>query len=68
MATELERFRDHCRKMAGSPVAPGCPAAEHRALWIRLADEIDAYLAGDLFTDEQPKGTTEDVALWEVTE
>lgn len=45
MPTDLERFRDHCRKMAGPPVAPGCPAARERALWLRLADEVDAYLA-----------------------
>lgn len=54
--TDLERFRDHCRKQAGPPVAPGCPAAAERALWVQLADEIDAYLAGpvehvDLFGD-----------------
>lgn len=54
MSTDLERFRDHCRTMAGSPVAPGCPAAADRALWLRLAEEVDAYLATD-----------DDVALWE---
>lgn len=88
MATELETFRDHCRKMA-DPTAwakahrlpyarsPRCferthtacewgwqsckctchdadrpkpPTDEERALWTRLADEVDAYLAGDLCT------------------
>lgn len=45
--SDLTAFRDHCRKMAGPPVAPGCPAAAERGLWLQLADEIDAYLAGD---------------------
>jgi len=45
--SDLTAFRDHCRKMAGPPVAPGCPAADERALWLRLADEVDAYLTGD---------------------
>ena len=64
MATELELFRNHCRKMAGSPVAPGCPAAADRALWTRLADEIDRWLAEGLDLDEPD---TEDAPLWEAT-
>jgi hypothetical protein len=43
--SDLTSFRDYCRKMAGPPVAPGCPAATERALWLQMADEIDAYLA-----------------------
>lgn len=44
--SDLTAFRDHCRKMAGPAVAPGCPAAAARALWLQMAEEIDAYLAG----------------------
>ena len=76
MASDLERFRDHCREMATAvhkptchghrpstwgwareihpdPKCPGCVTDADRALWARLAAEIDAYL------------TTDDTALWE---
>lgn len=42
--SDLTEFRDHCIRMAGPAVTPGCPAATERALWLRLADEIDGYL------------------------
>jgi hypothetical protein len=63
--SDLTRFRDHCRKMAGSPTAPGCPAASERALWLQMADEIDAYLAApleavDLFGETTVEPTLED--------
>jgi len=101
MPTELETFRDHCRKMADPaawakrhrrPLAksPACferthgecgwgwqscacachdgerpqpPADADRLLWTRLADEIDAYLAGDLCSEcGEPR--TVDEGLW----
>lgn len=60
--TELERFRDHCRKMAGPPLAPGSPAANDRALWLRLADEVDTYLATDHTLDDHPDQPLEGLA------
>lgn len=72
--SELERFRDHARRMATAehvdhcraktplgrrgwwrwahpdPACEGCVTDADRALWTRLADEIDAYLTDD----EQP--------------
>jgi hypothetical protein len=42
--TTLTVFRDHCRRMAAKTAPPDLDWA----LWTRLADEIDAYLAGDL--------------------
>lgn len=64
--SDLTKFRDHCRTMAGPAVAPGCHAAADRALWLRLADEIDEYLAAptasvDLFgeTTAEPAPTEE---------
>lgn len=50
--SDLTRFRDHARTMAGPPVAPGCPAAADRALWLQIADEIDAYLAGPAVVED----------------
>jgi hypothetical protein len=49
--SELTVFRDHCRRMAGKPVAPGCPAAATQRLWLLMADEVDAYLAGETADD-----------------
>lgn len=43
--SDLTRFRDHARKMAAHGVLP--ISADDRALWTRLADEVDAYLARD---------------------
>lgn len=114
MATELEQFRDHCRKQStateiqrpkcasfqcsppwrnfgAQPDHAACtwgwqtcacschdagrpppPTDADRLLWTRLADEIDAYLAGDLCPDcgEPIGGCTDtdfvpDPALWE---
>lgn len=60
--TELERFRDHCRTMAGPPVAAGSPAAHDRALWLRLADEVDTYLTEDHTHDDNPDVPLEGLA------
>lgn len=43
MSSDLERFRDHCRKMSDSEDV----SDDDRALWVRLANEIDAYLVDD---------------------
>lgn len=69
--TELELFRDHCRKMSSArhtpecslprpgfwldikpnPKCPGCVSDADRALFARLAAEVDAYL-----TTDEPEG------------
>lgn len=41
--SDLTRFRDHCRTMAKKTAPPDLDWA----LWTRLADEVDAYLARD---------------------
>lgn len=41
------------REIHPDPACPGCVTDADRALWARLATEIDAYL------------TTDDTALWE---
>lgn len=45
--SDLVAFRAWCRKQAAEkrPVIPR--SDEERALWIRLADEVDRYLAHD---------------------
>lgn len=53
----LTQLRDHCRRMASGPPGEHPPEPE-RALWTQLADEIDAYLAGDL--DEAPDHIEQD--------
>lgn len=62
--SDLTTFRDHCRRMASRVdiLSDG-----DRALFVRLADEVDAYLAHDpdVVLDLEP--TTEDTALWEDT-
>lgn len=68
--SDLTVFRDHARKMAASkptdrvnaarrghvpytvPIGPLTDA--ERALWTRLADEVDAYLAADPEDDVLP--------------
>ena len=62
--SDLTRFRDYCRNMAGSPVAPGCPAATDRALWLQLASEVDNYLANDLDVIQTPEPDDEHAPLW----
>ena len=58
MSTQLQVFRDHCRRMAaarGDAVNIGTrdrpewafPTDPERELWTRLADEIDVYLDPD---------------------
>lgn len=59
MSQELIRFRNHCRQMMGAPeVAPN-----DRALFARLAREIEAYLDGstsvDLFGELTPEPAPE---------
>lgn len=41
------------KRVRPDPACPGCVTDDDRALWARLAAEIDAYL------------TTDDTALWE---
>lgn len=41
--SDLTRFRDHCRAMARTG-----EVIEHRSLWVLLADEVDAYLVGQV--------------------
>ena len=43
MGSQLELFRNHALAMAGRSVVP----AREAALWLQLADEIDAYLTAD---------------------
>ena len=64
MATEIERFRDHCRdmqadrgKVAEVARMVGLQTDANRALWGQLADEIDVYLTHDAAEDHDP--------LWE---
>ena len=46
MSTDLERFRDHCRRMADdSDSHDTAVLGTDRDLWQMLADEADAYLA-----------------------
>lgn len=40
--SDLTQFRNHCRKRATTD-----PNHTYRALWSLLADEVDAYIAGD---------------------
>lgn len=49
------RRREHC---------PGCVPAEDREWWVRLAAEVDAYLAPqvDLFGDETFEPVSEETA------
>lgn len=100
MSTDLERFRDHARRMATferdlapnlggncwrgvhaicligpdtcpcdchEPQRTPVPAPSERALWVQLADEIDAYLAAgqtaavDLFGDTTHEPQTPEV-------
>lgn len=75
MATELERFRDHARRMAAGkqprglqgPAEPLTP--EKRAEWRRLADEADEQIRRDellaegLFADPTPVPDV-DEGLW----
>ena len=42
--SSIEAFRDHCRDKAATPE---CPATA-RTLWLRMADEIDQWLADGL--------------------
>lgn len=74
MTTELERFRDHARRMAagrrptGPLSGPDVPLTlEDRATWTRLADEADEQLRRDdleagLF--EVESDPDQDVPLW----
>lgn len=43
MASDLERFRDHCTRMAEGP-----GSRRDRAQWRMLAGEADAFLRGEL--------------------
>lgn len=54
--SDLAMFRDHCRAMAVADQRSehvraaqmvGLLTPENRALWARLADEVDAYLSTD---------------------
>jgi hypothetical protein len=56
MATDLERFRDHCTEMAKA-VGPD------RDTWRLLADETDEYLTR-LVADGMRPGDTHDVPLF----
>ena len=41
------RWAEHAEECPGNPAAPpctGCVTDADRALWTRLADEVDAYL------------------------
>lgn len=42
---------------------PGCVSDADRALWAQLADEIDAYLAGQLEDGEEPFLVDEQLGL-----
>jgi hypothetical protein len=44
--SDLTEFRDHCRRMTSKTTGPSA------MLWVLLADEVDAYLAGDENDDE----------------
>lgn len=69
MSTDLEDFRNHCRRMAkATTITPvrldgrlvsSSPA--ERALWTRMADEIDHWLKHGLDTDDHTE------PLWETT-
>jgi len=54
--SELTTFRDHARRMAEAEhdckriwrdTRGQCQGCADRALWLRLADEVDAYLSHD---------------------
>lgn len=55
----LTAERDWMRTCSRQPARP----PEERAMWARLADEIDLYLTGDTEVVSEP--TADDVALWE---
>lgn len=71
--SDLTAFRDHCRREAKRPrivnrsadgevTSSSGPTEPERALWLQLADEIDAYLGGavdvDLFGELSEVPTT----------
>lgn len=50
--TDLEKFRDHCRRMSARPTQANIHLDdEQRAMFQRLADEADAYLTRN---EDQP--------------
>lgn len=57
--TQLEVFREHCRRMAKSPDQ----FPREVELWNQLADEIDTYLAGGLVDELAQRRASDDEPL-----